>query len=59
MYGGWRLCIKAIELDMLAPVTFRLPLIFVYPAIVIGAALMLLTLFFIILDLFSGGEKYL
>ena len=49
-YGGWRLCVKAIELDQLAPVMFYFPLIWVYPAIVVGSALMLLTLAFIIMD---------
>lgn len=59
LYGGWKLCIKGIELNQLAPTTFYLPLIWVYPAVVVGSALMLLTLFFMILDLFSGSEEYL
>ena len=59
LYGGWKLCVKGIELNQLAPVTFHLPLIWIYPAIVVGCILMLLTLFFIILDLFSSSETYL
>lgn len=59
LYGGWRLCMRGLALNQMAPVTFHLPLIWVYPSIVVGSILMLLTLFFMILDLFSGGEEYL
>ena len=58
-YGGWQLCVKAITLDQLAPTIFYFRLIWVYPAIVAGSALMLVTLVFIILDLFSGGKEYM
>jgi len=59
LYGGWRLCIQGIALNELAPAVFYFPLIWVYPSIVIGSALMILTLVFIILDLFAGNEEYL
>ena len=59
MQGGWRLAVRSIELNQMAPLTFRFPLIWVYPSIVAGSVLMLLTLVFIILDLFSKSEEYL
>lgn len=59
MYGGWKLCEKAISMNALAPVTFYYPMIWIYPAIVVGCVLMLATLFFMILDLFSGSEEHL
>ena len=59
LYGGWKLCVKAITFHQLATYAFKFPLIISYSAIVVGSIQMLLTLFFIILDLFSGGDKYL
>jgi len=59
LFGGWRLSVRAFQLNQMAPTTFDLPLIYVYPSIVIGSVLMLLTLIFIILDIFAGGEEFL
>ena len=59
LYGGWRLCVRAITLDQLAPYNFKFPLIISYSAIVVGTVLMLITVVLIILDLLKGGEKYL
>ena len=59
LYGGWLLCERAIKLNQLAPYNFRFPLIISYSAIVTGSVMMLLTIIFIVLDLFNGGDKYL
>ena len=59
LYGGWKLCVRSIDLGQLAPYNFHFPLIISYSAIVVGSVLMLLTIFFIIVDLAKGGEKYL
>jgi TRAP-type C4-dicarboxylate transport system permease small subunit len=59
LYGGWLLCRRAINLNQLAPYNFKFPLIISYSAIVVGSVMMMLTLVFIILDLFAGGDKYM
>lgn len=59
LYGGWKLCVKAVTLNQLAPYAFDFPLIISYLAIPIGSVMMMLTLVFIIIDICSGGEKYL
>jgi len=59
LYSGWLLCVKGITYNQLAPAVFYYPLILVYPAIVLGSALMIVTLFFMLLDLFKGGEEFL
>ena len=59
LYGGWSLCVRAIEYNQIAPYNFRFPLIISYSAMVVGAIQMMVTLIFIILDIFSGSEKYL
>ena len=59
LYSGWRLCVRAITLNQLAPYNFRFPLIISYSAIVVGTVQMMATLIFIILDLFSGNDKYM
>ena len=59
LYGGWRLCVRAVELNQMAPYNFKFPLIISYTAIVVGAIQMMATLVFILIDLFSGGEKYM
>ena len=59
LYGGWLLCERAIKLNQLAPYNFKFPLIISYSAIVVGSVMMLLTIFFIALDLIDGGDKYM
>lgn len=59
LYGGVKLCEKSLAFGQMAPTTFPLPLFPFHLAIVVGCALMLLTLFFMILDLFSGSEEHL
>ena len=59
LYGGWKLCVKAITLNQLAPYAFKFPMIISYIAIPLGSIMMMLTLIFIIIDLCSGGDKYL
>ncbi|MGN1001140.1 MAG: TRAP transporter small permease [Oscillospiraceae bacterium] len=59
LYGGWKLCVKAVALNQLAPYAFHFPLIISYLAIPVGSIQMMLTLIFIIIDICSGGEKYL
>jgi TRAP-type C4-dicarboxylate transport system permease small subunit len=58
LLGGWVVSERA-GFRELAPYNFKFPLIISYSAIIVGSALMLLTLFFIIIDLLSGGDKYL
>ena len=57
--GGWILCERAIRFNQLAPYNFKFPLIISYSAIVVGSVLMLVTLVFIVIDLISGGDKYM
>ena len=59
LYGGVIVSRRSIQLSQLAPYHFRFPMIISYSAIVVGSALMLITLVFIILDLFAGGDKYM
>ena len=58
-YGGWKLCARSIQLNSYAAYNFKFPLIISYSAIITGAVLMFVTVVFIILDLFAGGDKYL
>ena len=58
-YGGGFLLLRAVNIGQYAPYTFRFPMAISYAAIVVGAVLMFLTIVFIILDLFAGGDKYL
>ena len=57
--GGWKLCVRDINFNSFAPYAFRFPLIVSHLAIVVGAVMMFITVIFIILDLFAGGDKYL
>ncbi len=57
--GGLIISERAIRLNMMAPYNFKFPLIISYSAIVVGSVLMLVTLIFIIIDLISGGDKYM
>ena len=59
LYGGWQYSMRAINLNEMAQYNFPFPKIISYSAIVVGSVMMLVTVFFIILDLFSGGDKYL
>ncbi len=59
LYGGWVISQAAIERNQMAPFIFKFPLIYSYSAIVVGSVLMLVTLIFMILDLFAGSEKFL
>jgi TRAP-type C4-dicarboxylate transport system permease small subunit len=59
LLGGWKLCADAIKYNTMAPYIFKFPIIYSYSAIVVGTVLMLVTLIFMILDLFSGSEKFL
>lgn len=59
LYGGWLQTSSAISLNQMEPYVFKFPHVVSTLPVVIGSAQMLLTLIFIILDLFSGGEKYL
>ena len=62
LYGGWFVTSKSINPDgsfQLATYAFKFPTILSYLPIIIGSVQMMLTLIFIILDLISGGDKYL
>ncbi len=59
LYGGWKLCVKAITFNQMAPYAFQFPYIISYAAIPVGSVMMMVTLIFIILDILGGGEKYL
>ncbi len=59
LYGGWKLTSKALARGTLTTTTMPIPIAWLYAAIVAGSVLMLVTLVFIILDLFAKGDKYL
>ena len=59
LYGGIILSQRALRFNSMAPYNFKFPYIISYSAIVVGSVLMLATLVFIILDLFTGGDKYM
>ncbi|MDR3209752.1 MAG: TRAP transporter small permease subunit [Oscillospiraceae bacterium] len=59
LYGGWKLCVRAVQYNQLAPYHFKFPMVISYAAIVVGSVLMLCTLVFIVLDLLAGGDKYM
>ena len=57
--AGWNLSLRAIQYNEYAAYNFKFPKIVSYSAIVVGSALMLLTIVFILLDLIKGNDKYL
>lgn len=59
LWGGWNATVRAIDLNQMAPYVFKFPQVVSTLPVVIGSVLMLLTLIFMILDLISGGDKYL
>jgi len=59
LYSGWKLTAKAVAQGTLTTTTFPIPIASLYVAIIIGSVLMLVTLLFIILDLFAKGNKYM
>ena len=59
LFGGWKLCVRAITFNQMANFPFTYPLIIPYTVIVIGSVLMMITLIFIVLDLFSGSDRFL
>jgi TRAP-type C4-dicarboxylate transport system permease small subunit len=59
LYGGWLQTASAISLNQMEPYVFKFPHVVSTLPVVIGSVQMLLTLVFIISDLFAGGEKYL
>jgi TRAP-type C4-dicarboxylate transport system permease small subunit len=59
LYGAWLQTTQAIAHNQLEPYVFKLPHVVSTLPVVIGSVQMLLTLVFIILDLFAGGEKYM
>ncbi len=59
LFAGWKLCLRAIQYNQMAPYNFQFPLIISYAAIVVGAILQLLTILFILLDLIKGNDKYM
>jgi TRAP-type C4-dicarboxylate transport system permease small subunit len=59
LYGGWLQTVNAISINQMEPYVFRFPHVVSTLPVVIGSVQMLLTLVFIILDLFAGGEKYM
>jgi C4-dicarboxylate transporter DctQ subunit len=58
-YGGVKLTQNAVSMNMKTTTTTPIPLWPLYAAVIAGCVLMLITLIFILLDLFGKGEKYL
>jgi TRAP-type C4-dicarboxylate transport system permease small subunit len=59
LYGGINLTKNALSYHMVTSNTSPISLWILYIAIAVGSVLMLVTLVFILLDLFGKGEKYL
>ena len=59
LWGGWLATVKAINLNQMESYIFKFPHVISTLPAVIGSVQMLATLFFMILDIFAGGEKYL
>lgn len=59
LYGGWLQTVSAISLNQMEAYVFKFPHVVSTLPVVIGSIQMLATLIFMILDLFSGGEKYM
>jgi TRAP-type C4-dicarboxylate transport system permease small subunit len=59
LWGGWIKTVSAINGNEMWPFVFKFPMVISTLPVVIGSVQMLVTLFFMILDIFAGGEKYL
>lgn len=59
LYGGWLQTVSSISLNQMEPYVFKFPHVVSTLPVVIGSVQMLATLFFMILDLIAGGEKYM
>lgn len=59
LWGGWLQTVTAIELNQMESYVFKFPHVISTLPVVIGSVQMLVTLIFMILDIFAGGEKYL
>ena len=59
LLGGYRMTARALRFSVLTSTTTPIPIWLLYVSIIIGAALMLVTLLFIVLDLLRKGDKYL
>lgn len=59
LYAGYGLVVKAVKYSTLTTTTVPIPVVWLQLAIVIGCALMILTIVFIILDVLSGSEEYI
>ncbi len=59
LWGGWLQTVSAIELHTMESYIFKFPRVVSTLPVVIGSVQMLVTLIFMILDIFAGGEKYL
>ena len=54
-----QLGIKAVKFNSLTTNNVQIPLVLIYGLMGLGSCCMLVTVVFIILDLFAGGDKYL
>lgn len=59
LYGGYRLCAKAVQYHQMTSAVNPIPMIFLTSAVVAGCVLMLVTLVCIILDLLGKGDEYM
>jgi TRAP-type C4-dicarboxylate transport system permease small subunit len=59
LYAATRMALRAISVNQLTVALIQIPVIYLDLAMVLGSLHMIITLVFIILDLLSGGEKYL
>lgn len=59
LYVGWGMVAKALKYQTLTTTTIPIPLAWLQISIVIGCVLMIITLIFILLDIFSGSDEFL
>ena len=59
LYGGFNLTARALRFNTVTTTTTPIPIVYLYSALIAGSTIMLITLIFIILDLFAKGDKYL
>jgi len=58
LWTSVEMSIVAVELKRLTIANVQVPIILLYSAIVVGSAILLLTVAFAVIDLLGGGEKY-
>lgn len=59
LYGGVLMIQKSVKYNRMTSAAMPIPQMYLELAIIVGCALMLITLIFIILDIFSNSETYI